>query len=129
MLAYAVCYGEVGDGSALQADGVCSYILTYADVCWRGQSATAKSVTALRSRLKAMVLKLDADVQKTSEKIGSKFSTLDADGDGLITADDIKVAIQTRLNRTLEAGELEAIIKTFDVNKDGKIDLEEVRVC
>jgi Ca2+-binding EF-hand superfamily protein len=92
------------------------------------QSATAKSVTALRSRLKAMVLKLDADVQKTSEKIGSKFSTLDADGDGLITADDIKVALQTRLNRTLEAGELEAIIKTFDVNKDGKIDLEEVRV-
>merc|ERR1719199_2294006 len=77
---------------------------------------TAKLVTSLRQRVKAMVLKLDEDVKSTSEKIGTKFYQLDADGDGIISAD----------KRKLEAGELEAIIKTFDVTKDGRIDLEDV---
>ena len=40
--------------------------------------------------------------------------------------DEIKRAIEERSKRSLEAGELDAIIKTFDVTKDGSIDLEDV---
>ena len=89
-------------------------------------SRTARAVTGLRARVKNLVLRLDGDVQKAAEKIGNKFHQLDADGDGIITEDEIRMAIETRLTRKLEAGELAAVIKTFDVTKDGKIDLGDV---
>jgi len=89
-------------------------------------SRTARAVTGLRARVKNLVLRLDEDVQKAAEKIGNKFHQLDADGDGIITEDEIRMAIETRLTRKLEAGELAAVIKTFDVTKDGKIDLGDV---
>jgi len=76
-------------------------------------SRTASAVTSLRARVKNLVLKLDADVEKAAEKIGSKFHQLDADGDGIISEDEIRRAIETRLKRNLEACALHTYVYTY----------------
>lgn len=52
------------------------------------------------------------------------FRVFDVDGDGFITADELR-SVMTKLGESLSAEEIEEMIVTADTDGDGKVDYEE----
>lgn len=52
------------------------------------------------------------------------FSKFDLDGSGFITSDELK-SILSKIGQFYSDNEINAMIATVDVNKDGKLSLEE----
>ncbi|XP_048826626.1 calcium-binding protein 2-like isoform X2 [Brienomyrus brachyistius] len=69
-------------------------------------------------------------VEDTTHMIGIKemkeaFQEIDADGDGQISAAELKEAMKSLLGEQLSPTELEEILQDADLNGDGQIDFEE----
>mmetsp|Transcript_32453 Transcript_32453/g.50548 ORF Transcript_32453/g.50548 Transcript_32453/m.50548 type:complete len:177 (+) Transcript_32453:398-928(+) len=73
-----------------------------------------------------MISRLEKDVEEASGVIGDKFRLIDKDGDGVFSEEELRDAFKKVLNRNLESGQLEAIIKELDVTRDGFIDMTDV---
>uniref|UniRef100_A0A7S4P779 Mitochondrial proton/calcium exchanger protein n=1 Tax=Guillardia theta TaxID=55529 RepID=A0A7S4P779_GUITH len=86
-----------------------------------------KAVQILRDRVKMMMRNLDHDISRVGHEIGDKFYLIDRDGDGIISEDELKDAIQAVLKKKLNSEELAAVIAFLDVSRDGKIDMLDVQ--
>uniref|UniRef100_A0A7S0EE73 Mitochondrial proton/calcium exchanger protein n=1 Tax=Hanusia phi TaxID=3032 RepID=A0A7S0EE73_9CRYP len=86
-----------------------------------------KAVKILRDRVQAMMRTLDHDISRVGHEIGDKFYLIDRDGDGIISEDELKDAIQAVLKKKLNSEELAAVIAFLDVSRDGKIDMLDVQ--
>ncbi|XP_072564632.1 calcium-binding protein 2-like [Paramormyrops kingsleyae] len=69
-------------------------------------------------------------VEDTTHMIGIRemkeaFQEIDADGDGQISAAELKEAMKSLLGEQLSPAELEEILQDADLNGDGQIDFEE----
>uniref|UniRef100_A0A3B3S977 Calcium binding protein 2a n=1 Tax=Paramormyrops kingsleyae TaxID=1676925 RepID=A0A3B3S977_9TELE len=69
-------------------------------------------------------------VEDTTHMIGIRemkeaFQEIDADGDGQISAAELKEAMKSLLGEQLSPAELEEILQDADLNGDGQIDFQE----
>lgn len=66
----------------------------------------------------------DADFTQKEDVIRSAFKTFDKDGNGMIDAKELRIAMK-KLGECLTDQELDDMMRQADVDGDGKIDYEE----
>lgn len=84
------------------------------------------SLATLRPVLESMLAKLQVQLDSTEKAMGDKFNVLDRDGDGQLSAEELKQAIVKLLKRNYSLEEAEALVNNLDNDKDGKISLSEL---
>ena len=68
--------------------------------------------------------------EEQKEKIEQMIKELDKDGNGLLDKDELKAGISkiyNEINFSVTDEDIERMILSADVNKDGKINLEELK--
>jgi len=83
-------------------------------------SGACKFKTAI---LNLMVDSLSADEVETLKKT---FKEIDANGDGTITIDELKTAMNSRTDMKMSTEEIEKLLKVADVDGDGKLSYDEL---
>jgi len=86
----------------------------------------AKKAKQLGALVSGILGRLEEDVERVGSKIGSKFRLLDADGDGVLSEEDVRQAIYVVLRRKALPHEVQAVMDKLDRDNDGIIDLQEV---
>ena len=61
--------------------------------------------------------------EEPEEELKQAFKVFDKDGDGYISADELK-EVMKNLGESLSAKEVDDMLKEADINGDGKIDFE-----
>ena len=76
----------------------------------------------MQSVMETMLSKLQTKIARTEEELGEKYelARIDLDGDGEISAEELRTAIVQLLNRKTSLEEAEELIAVFDTDKDGK---------
>ncbi|KAJ1433178.1 LETM1-like protein-domain-containing protein [Ochromonadaceae sp. CCMP2298] len=86
-----------------------------------------RSVTRMKSAIGSMVSTLKMRIDTTEKALGDKLKLLDKDGDGEITAEEIKeVVIKVMKNGANTQDNAEKIFNLLDSNKDGKVSVVEL---
>lgn len=67
---------------------------------------------------------MTSELAKLRDVIKNVFNSFDKDASGYIDPNELK-AVSKELGRELDASELEECMKDLDLNKDGKISLDE----
>ena len=84
-----------------------------------------------REKLQAMVKKLESQIEKVDETVGDKLNViqvLDLGGLGeFIPTEQLRAAIIDVLNTHNDEEEADAIIDRLDLNKDGFVDVNDLR--
>lgn len=81
---------------------------------------TGRSMDRLRSVLTNMVKKLEVQIDTTEKVVGDKFNVLDKDGDGHLTAHELREAIVQLMRRDFSLQEADRLVDLLDDDKDGK---------
>jgi len=92
------------------------------------KDATAKAMGRLGARVDKMLKSLDGDIAKADAEIGNAFYMIDKDGDGIITVEELRQAIKVVLRKKLSPSEFQTVLRVFDVDMDGKIDIHDVEI-
>lgn len=82
-----------------------------------------KSLTNLQGVVSSMLDKLKIQLDTTEKALGDNVYLLDSDGDGKISAEEIREAVVRIVNRPSSVGEAEKLIELLDTNKDGTVSL------
>lgn len=99
-----------------------------------GKQPTAKaeepvpdpSMARMQSALNSMVDKLKDRITDTEKALTDKLPKLDTDGDGELSSDELKGAIQTILKRAPTDKEAEQLVTILDKDGDGKVSVAEL---
>ena len=78
-----------------------------------------RSIARLKSKVKKMVDNIETQITKVEGKIGDKLHFLDKDMDGILTLEEMAVALQQVLKRDISLEEAMEIAKDMDENEDG----------
>jgi len=78
-----------------------------------------KTVTSLKTKVKSMVDKIEAQLESTSVEIGDRMHLLDLDQDGILSKEEVAVCLQTVLKRKLTTEEALEIASDMDSDEDG----------
>jgi len=84
------------------------------------------SMARMQSVLNTMVDKLKNRITDTEKALSDKLPKLDTDGDGELSSDELKGAIQSILKRAPTDQEAERIVKILDADNDGKVSVAEL---
>jgi len=84
------------------------------------------SMARMQSVLNTMVDKLKNRITDTEIALSDKLPKLDTDGDGELSSDELKGAIQSILKRAPTDQEAERIVKILDADNDGKVSVAEL---
>lgn len=84
----------------------------------------SRSVDRMRSVLNSMVKKLEVQIDSAEKEVGDKFNILDKDGDGQITAHELREAIVQLMRKEYSLQEADQMVDLLDEDKDGKGKLE-----
>jgi hypothetical protein len=82
-----------------------------------------KSLANLQGVVSTMLDKLKIQIDTTEKALGDKVYLLDSDGDGKISAGEIREAVVRIVNRPSSVSEAEKLISLLDRNKDGTVSL------
>jgi len=85
-----------------------------------------KSISRLKSRVEAMVGKIERQLTDVEKKIGDRLHLLDKDSDGVISVEEMTVCLRSVLKRNLTEEEVMAIVDDMDENEDGAITVAEL---
>jgi len=94
------------------------------------QEATSKSKTTafLDSRVKSMLERLRAEMDSSEQTIGEAFHKLDLDGDGMVSHEELLLAIDNiHLSKRPNTKAFVDLLIKMDIDADGKISVEDVR--
>ena len=80
----------------------------------------------MQTLLNGMLGKLKVQIDSTEKAIGDTFNLLDKDGDGELSADELKVAITKILKRVSSEEEAKNIVQILDRDQDGKVSVIEL---
>eukprot|EP01039_Chlorochromonas_danica_P001858 gene1858-2033_t len=86
----------------------------------------SRSVDRMRSVLNSMVKKLEVQIDSAEKEVGDKFNILDKDGDGQITAHELREAIVQLMRKEYSLQEADQMVDLLDEDKDGKVSLVEL---
>jgi len=90
-----------------------------------------RTIERVKSKLDAMLEKLEADVAKVDEAIGDKMHVLDLDDDGLMSAGELEQVLQTmmKVKMTPEEAHVKVadLMEQIDADMDGLVTVEELR--
>uniref|UniRef100_A0A7S2CRV2 EF-hand domain-containing protein n=1 Tax=Florenciella parvula TaxID=236787 RepID=A0A7S2CRV2_9STRA len=90
-----------------------------------------RTIERVKSKLDAMLEKLEADVAKVDEAIGDKMHVLDLDDDGLMSARELEQVLQTmmKVKMTPEEAHVKVadLMEQIDADMDGLVTVEELR--
>jgi len=84
------------------------------------------SMARMQSALNSMVGKLKDRITDTEKALTDKLPKLDTDGDGELSSDELKGAIQTILKRAPTDKEAEQLVTILDKDGDGKVSVAEL---
>jgi len=90
-----------------------------------GDEKLDKSVARLKSSVEAMVGKIERQLTDVESKIGDKLHLLDKDGDGVMSNEELTLALKQVLKRKITEETAMSIVKDMDENKDGTITIAE----
>ena len=68
-----------------------------------------------------------ADIDKSDEGLAKAFASVDADGSGKISADEMKGYITKVYGKGISEDVLTAMMKAADTDGDGEVDLDEFK--
>lgn len=80
-------------------------------------------VQRMKSVLNSMLAKLQKQIDSTEKVVGDRLSLLDKDGDGTLSAQELRDAIVSLLRKNYSVEEAEQLVNILDNDKDGKGDL------
>lgn len=80
----------------------------------------------LQERVAKMLDKLQKEVDSVEVSIGDKLKLLDADGDGVVSCNELRHAIQTGLKEKYSDDDVEKLLRKLDLDHDGIVTLEEL---
>lgn len=80
---------------------------------------------ALTKRIRAMLTKIDAQMQEYDTRVGSSLQLVTADSQGRVSVDDLKKAFAVMKHKP-EDDVSQAVVQKLDVDKDGFVELEHV---
>ena len=90
------------------------------------ESKPDPSMARMQSALNTMVDKLKNRITDTEKALTDKLPKLDTDGDGELTSDELKGAMQSILKRAPTEKEAEHIVAILDKDGDGKVSVAEL---
>ena len=79
-----------------------------------------KSVARMKAVLDSMLRKLSLHIDSTEKVVGDKLNVLDKDGDGELSAEELRDAIVKLLRKNYSVQEAEQLVAILDNDKDGK---------
>lgn len=85
-----------------------------------------KGLTNLQSVVTSMLDKLKVQLDTTEKALEDKFNLLDQDGDGKLSAEEIRETVTSILNRPISIKEAESFIEVLDTDKDGQVTLVDI---
>lgn len=90
------------------------------------EETASRSMQRLQSVLQSMLSKLQLKLDSSEKAVGERFNLLDRDGDGRLTAEELRDAIVLLLRRNFSLQEAEGLVSLLDSDQDGKISLPEL---
>lgn len=90
------------------------------------KSSEAKAANRLVDKMDGIIARLEAEVTQVSGDIGAKLKLIDVDEDGVISAEEVRMAVQATMQRPISDAELAAVIAELDTDRDGRIQMHEV---
>jgi Ca2+-binding EF-hand superfamily protein len=73
--------------------------------------------------------KLASCLEENDLSVDDLFAQIDSDSDGSINGPELYNGLRTLAGESLSPGQVSSIIKAFDMNKDNRIDVEELRAA
>ena len=77
----------------------------------------------MRTVLNNMIKRLEVQLETAEKTVGDKFNVLDKDGDGQLTAHELREAIIQLMRREFSLQEADQLVDILDDDKDGKVSL------
>mmetsp|Transcript_13227 Transcript_13227/g.15247 ORF Transcript_13227/g.15247 Transcript_13227/m.15247 type:complete len:449 (-) Transcript_13227:150-1496(-) len=81
---------------------------------------------ALQKRLQRMLEELEQDVESYDKTVGDKLKLLDLDKDGLVSCEELRTALRTKLAEEYSDAEINKVVETLDLDRDGIVSVEEL---
>ena len=89
---------------------------------------TSKQVAMLDSRVSSLLSKLRQELEETETEIGQAFHSLDLDGDGIMSHDELLKSLESlHLSKRPDAKSFRKLLTEMDVDCDGKISVADFR--
>jgi len=88
----------------------------------------SKTVAMLDGRVAAMIESLKTELEQTESTIGQAFHSLDLDGDGVLSREELVRAMgELHLSKRPDAAAFHELLDEIDVDDDGKISVKDFR--
>jgi hypothetical protein len=84
------------------------------------EETASRSLQRLQSVLQSMLSRLQLKLDSSEKAVGERFNLLDRDGDGRLTAEELRDAIVLLLRRNFSLQEAEGLVSLLDSDQDGK---------
>lgn len=84
------------------------------------EETATRSLERLQYVLQSMLSKLQLKLDTSERVVGERFNLLDRDGDGRLTAQELRDAIVLLLRRNFSLQEAEGLVSLLDSDQDGK---------
>ena len=89
----------------------------------------SRTVSMLDSRVSSMLSKLKEEIEQTEMTIGEALHSLDLDHDGVVTHEELVEAMESiHESKRPDAAAFRELIEQIDVDKDGKVSLDDFRI-
>ena len=79
-----------------------------------------KGTVAVSKRVRSMIKRIDAQLEKYDEKVGSSLNIIKTNSKGQITLTDLKLAMESIKHKPSDE-EIEGLGKKLDVDSDGLV--------
>lgn len=88
-------------------------------------SPRKQALTALETKLEKMIVRIQKDIDEAELKIGESLYLIDKDRDGMITVDELNMALKLLKDKNV-ARDLPEIVRRLDGDQDGKVVVKEL---
>lgn len=99
-------------------------LLSEAESKERPEETDSKTI-ALSKRVRSMIKKIDAQLEKYNERVGSSLNLIETNAKGQISLKDLKAALGV-IKHAPDADVIETLGKKLDVDQDGFVELDHV---
>lgn len=90
------------------------------------QSKENKAAMRMMKKIDSMISRLGSELEDVDRMIGDRLNFLDKDRDGVLSAEELKTAIQNILRDDHSEEQAEYAVSQIDENKDGKVTVAEL---